>query len=165
MSDGDEIQRKGVVVGQADTDQVEYMHRWWPAKPEELANIRRVVRTWMAPFALGDDAVADLVLAVDEAVANAVEHAYGPDENGTIELMMWTEARALCVEVTDRGRWKSPSQGASMRGRGIQVMHAMTDSVLIHFDARGTKVLMRRAFSASSISDASSPGGLTPVES
>ncbi|WP_051581447.1 ATP-binding protein [Pseudonocardia acaciae] len=126
------------------TGPVEFVHRAWPAAASELSGIRREVYAWLATFRLDDDEKDDLVLAVDEATANAVEHAYDPDEHGTVELLLWTEPHVLYIEVVDHGRWKPPSDATSYRGRGMQVMRSITDSVLIHYDGRGTRVLLRR---------------------
>jgi serine/threonine-protein kinase RsbW len=123
---------------------VEYVHRSWPADPEQLALIRREVRRWLTPLDMDDDEVADLVLAVDEAATNAIEHAYRHGEHGNVELLLWTEPNLLCIEVVDQGTWKPPSATTTTRGRGIQAMHSVTDSVMIHHDQRGTRVLLRR---------------------
>jgi len=127
---------------------VEFVHRSWPADPAQLSVIRRELGNWLAPLALSDDETADVVLAVDEAAANAVRHAYGPDTSGVVELTLWTEPGTLCVEVVDHGSWRPPvapvpvpSSGDS--GRGIPLMSTMADAVLIHYDARGSRVLLR----------------------
>jgi anti-sigma regulatory factor (Ser/Thr protein kinase) len=124
---------------------VEYVHRSWLADAREAAAIRRAVRTWLEPLALGANEVDDLILAVYEAVANVVEHAYDPGEKGLVELVLWTEPNVLCIEVIDHGTWRPPPADATFRGRGIQLMHAIADSVAIHYDQRGTRVLLRRA--------------------
>ena len=137
---------EGEIVSRArHREPVEYVHRSWPATARQLAVIRRAVRDWLHPLPLDDQRADDLVLAVDEATTNAVEHAYGPDEDGSVEVLLWTEADALCIEVVDHGTWKPPSPSASSRGLGIQVMRAALDSVLIHYDARGTRVLLHKA--------------------
>jgi CRP-like cAMP-binding protein len=41
-----------------------------------LSHIRTQTRRWLAPLALDQDTVQDLVLAVNEAAGNAIEHAY-----------------------------------------------------------------------------------------
>lgn len=131
---------------------VEYVRRSWPANPRQLSVIRHLVSGWLAPLGLDANETADLVLAVDEAVSNAIEHAYGGDdgtEDGTVELMLWTERRTLCIEVVDHGIWKAPAPKVPSRGRGIHVMRSLADSVLIHFDGRGTRVLLRRRLTRS----------------
>ena len=40
------------------------------------ASIRREVRRWLDPLAVVPEAEADLVLAVNEAASNVVDHAY-----------------------------------------------------------------------------------------
>lgn len=131
-------------VGSALPGPVEYVHRSWPATPRQLSVIRHLVCGWLYPLGLNVEETADLVLAVDEAVSNAVEHAYGGGEHGTVELMLWTEPGTLCIEVVDHGTWKTPPAKIPYRGRGIHVMRSLADSVLIHFDGRGTRVLLRR---------------------
>ncbi len=128
---------------------VEFVHRSWPADPAQLTVIRRELAGWLAPLALTDDETADVVLAVDEAAANSVRHAYGPDESGAVELTLWTEPgdetqpATLCIEIVDHGHWQPPTERPTEGGRGIPLMNVMSESVLIHYDERGSRVLLR----------------------
>jgi anti-sigma regulatory factor (Ser/Thr protein kinase) len=122
---------------------VEFVHRSWPADPEQLVLIRRELAGWLAPLALTETETADVVLAVDEAAANAVRHAYGPDESGVVELTLWTEPGTLSIEVVDHGSWRPPADEPTEGGRGIPLMSTMSESVLIHYDDRGSRVLLR----------------------
>jgi serine/threonine-protein kinase RsbW len=122
---------------------IEFVHRSWPADPAQLAVIRRELSSWLAPLALTEVEIADVVLAVDEAAANAVRHAYGPEEAGVVELTLWTESGTLCIEVVDHGSWRPPAERPAEGGRGIPLMSHMSESVLIHFDDRGSRVLLR----------------------
>ena len=130
-------------------EHVEFVHRSWPADPEQLVRIRRARAGWLAPLSLTEDEVADVVLAVDEAAANAVRHAYGPDEAGVVELTLWTEPASgsvpatLSIEVVDHGSWRPPAEVPTDGGRGIGLMTTMSESVLIHYDHRGSRVLLR----------------------
>ena len=128
---------------------VEFVHRSWPADPEQLVLIRRELARWLAPLALSEDETADVVLAVDEAAANAVRHAYGPEESGAVELTLWTEEAddtgpaTLSIEVVDHGHWRPPTERPTEGGRGIGLMNTMAESVLIRYDDRGSRVLLR----------------------
>jgi anti-sigma regulatory factor (Ser/Thr protein kinase) len=133
---------------------IEFVHRSWPADPQQLAAIRRELSGWLAPLQLTEMEVADVVLAVDEAAANAVRHAYGPDEAGVVELTLWTESESgtdsattapatLCIEIVDHGSWRPPADRPAEGGRGIPLMQHMSESVLIRFDDRGSRVLLR----------------------
>ncbi|OLS99815.1 hypothetical protein BJF90_37940 [Pseudonocardia sp. CNS-004] len=107
---------------------IEFVHRSWPADPEQLAVIRRELSSWLAPLALTEVEVADVVLAVDEAAANVVRHAYGSDEAGVVELTLWTEDATrtenptenatLCIEVVDHGSCARPPTGPPWAGGG-----------------------------------------------
>src|SRR5690606_33285117 len=65
-----------VIRRQPDSD--ERMQIEVPAVPTALGRIRYALRRWLASNAIGDDDSVNILLAVGEASANAVEHAYGP---------------------------------------------------------------------------------------
>jgi len=125
-------------------DTAAFAHQVWPARAGALALIRREVRRWLGPLEVTPDAEADLVLAVSEAASNVIDHAYPtPTDRAVVEVFLWTESGALLVEVVDHGQWRHPGPHATGRGRGIEIMQRMVDAVLIHHDARGTRVLLR----------------------
>lgn len=128
-------------------ERIEFVHRSWPADPRQLVLIRRQLASWLAPLSLAADEVDGIVLAVDEAAANVVCHAYGAGESGPVELTLWTEdgpeGSTLCLEIVDHGRWCPPTEEPVGGGLGICLMNAMADAVLIHYDARGSRVLLR----------------------
>jgi anti-sigma regulatory factor (Ser/Thr protein kinase) len=134
----------------------EYVHLTVPAEPAQLAPLRHAMAEYLAPLPLSPDRRDEIILAVGEAAANAVEHAYRDEpEPGVIDVTFWTESDALCVEVRDHGRWReppvgSPPDGPSLdgpsldgHGLGIVLMRRLIDCVLIHHDHRGTNVLLR----------------------
>ncbi|WP_181783588.1 ATP-binding protein [Pseudonocardia pini] len=135
-------------------ESVEYVHRSWPADPNRLSVIRHELRRWLAPLDLSENETDDVVLAVDEAAANAVRHAYPSDRPGNVELTLWTEGTAdggaLCIEITDHGSWRpTETVTADTRGgRGMLLMQHMVETVLVHFDARGSRVLLRHRFTS-----------------
>jgi serine/threonine-protein kinase RsbW len=134
---------------EAEVGQIEFIHRSWPADSAQLAVIRHELAAWLAPLRLTDQETADVVLAVDEAAVNAVLHAYGPEESGSVELTLWTEPgpgiddTTLSIEVIDHGHWRQPESTAGEQ-RGIPLMSNVVESVLIHYDDRGSRVLLRQ---------------------
>jgi serine/threonine-protein kinase RsbW len=120
-----------------------FAHRIWPAEARWLGAIRAELRGWLAPLALTEDDVDDVVLAVNEAASNSIEHAYAPGTfGGTVELSFWTEPSGFCVHVLDHGRWRIPSGRDSSRGRGIVLMRRLMTAAAIEHDGRGTRVLL-----------------------
>lgn len=103
-------------------------------------------------FRLGAERSNDLLLAVNEALANAAEFAYvDASQCGTVDLSATYDAAAdtLAVTVNDRGRWrhKLPEPATvppqpQVRGRGIPLMRALADRVTIDRTARGTHVTL-----------------------
>lgn len=128
-----------------DHDRIEYVQLTMPADPAQLPLLRQQVRRCVAGLPISPQRQYETVLAVDEAAANAVQHAYGPGHTGSIELTIWTESDALCIQVCDHGHWRQPqSDPDSPRdGLGITLMHRLVDAVFIEHGTRGTRVLLR----------------------
>jgi serine phosphatase RsbU (regulator of sigma subunit)/anti-sigma regulatory factor (Ser/Thr protein kinase) len=124
-------------VGLHDTLEVEV-----PAEAEQLATVRHLIRRWVTANAGTDDDCAAFAIAVTEACANAVEHAYGP-AHAVIDLRADLDDGEVTVTVRDRGSWREPRGGN--RGRGIPVMREFMDDVVIDTGDGGTTVkLIRR---------------------
>lgn len=51
---------------------------------------------------------AMIVLAIDEAVANVIEHGYSPDETGPIEIEVEIADTTLVTKIRDRARPYDP---------------------------------------------------------
>jgi anti-sigma regulatory factor (Ser/Thr protein kinase)/putative methionine-R-sulfoxide reductase with GAF domain len=112
-----------------------------PAEPYVLARVRRIIRRWLT--ARGADRVAldEMTIAVSDACANAIEHAYGPGR-GSFELSARLEGDDVVLVVRDFGAWRA-SRGEH-RGRGLDVMRAAMDEVEVRTDSSGTEVVLRR---------------------
>jgi serine phosphatase RsbU (regulator of sigma subunit)/anti-sigma regulatory factor (Ser/Thr protein kinase) len=113
-----------------------------PAQAEQLATVRHLIRRWVTAKGGTDDDCAAFAIAVTEACANSVEHAYGP-EDAMIDLRADLTDGEAVVTVRDHGRWREPRGGN--RGRGILVMKEFMDDVGIETGERGTTVELRRS--------------------
>jgi hypothetical protein len=83
-------------------------------------------------LALDQDTEQDLVLAVNEAASNAIEHAYvAPGPGDLVTVSLWTEPRHLHVEVADHCRWQRPDRDPGHRGRGILILQQVVGSASI----------------------------------
>jgi anti-sigma regulatory factor (Ser/Thr protein kinase) len=128
------------------SDRAEYVHLTLPAQAGHLCRLRHVIDEYLSVFPLTPDRRDEIVLAVGEAAANSVEHAYRHQtEPGVIDVTLWTESDALCVQIRDHGRWREPPSGPRPVGEGLGVvlMRRLIDCVLIQHDHRGTNVLLR----------------------
>jgi serine phosphatase RsbU (regulator of sigma subunit)/anti-sigma regulatory factor (Ser/Thr protein kinase) len=112
-----------------------------PAEPAQLATARHLVRRWVEANQGTDDDCAAFAIAVSEACANSIEHAYGP-KDAMIDLRASLVEGTATVSIHDHGRWREPRGGN--RGRGIQIMREFMDDVSIDSDERGTTVNLER---------------------
>jgi anti-sigma regulatory factor (Ser/Thr protein kinase) len=118
--------------------------RTLPAQLVELGSLRAALREWFDHQGVKQEEANEVLVAVGEAAANAIEHGYGPDGHGvvTVDASM-ADAGELLVVVRDHGAWiDRPS--ARDRGRGNQLMRALMDEVEVGTGTDGTEVRMRR---------------------
>ncbi len=114
-----------------------------PAEPGELARLRHEARDWLTSTGIEPALTEDAVLALGEAVANAVEHAYLGDASAQIEVELTRDDDAgLCMVIRDFGRWRSPA-APGRRGRGIWIMRRLARDVATTTDGGGTTVTIR----------------------
>jgi len=81
-----------------------------PSSTANLALIRDFVTRVAAQAGLGDAEVAQLELAVDEACANVIEHAYGDDATKQVKIRAVFDDDALRIHVIDTGVGFDPTQ-------------------------------------------------------
>ena len=120
------------------------LHLRLPAEPATLAQVRRILRRWLVEHGAGETDVAEVTIAVSEACANAIEHAYSPAP-ATFELDAWGEDGGITIAVRDKGQWRE-SRGEG-RGRGLSIIAAAMDDVQVDRLETGTEVVMRRHLS------------------
>lgn len=129
-----------------------------PASAEALAAVRHRLRRWLTGLDWPADAATDILFAVNEAVTNAVEHAYPAEPAGaTVEISGSVEidvpgdgrvgTRRVRVWVRDHGRWRDDvhdrSDVSRARGRGLGMMDAMTAELVVWASAStGTTVVL-----------------------
>jgi anti-sigma regulatory factor (Ser/Thr protein kinase) len=100
-----------------------------PALPGSLKTIRDAMRGWLLAVGADPRVVVGLLVAVGEACANVVEHAYGR-EGGMVEVYLELQLPDVVATVRDTGRWRPPRGGN--RGRGTVFMHKCASDVRIN---------------------------------
>ncbi len=117
------------------------LHETLAAEPKALAQVRRILRRWLNERGADEGEVAEMTIAVSEACANAIEHAYSPSP-ATFELHGSLRDGEITMTVRDGGRWRAPR--GQNRGRGLSIIVAAMDDVQIDRTSEGTEVVMRR---------------------
>jgi serine/threonine-protein kinase RsbW len=127
-----------------------------PAKPEYVA-LGRLALTGLAQVrALPSDTIADLKLALTEAVSNSVRHAYGPTGEGQVDIRYELRPDSVLIEVLDDGDGFDPEEAPSFDGDdlsegglGIAIIRTIADEVEIESrpGVRGSRLRFVKKFS------------------
>ena len=75
-----------------------------PSHPKYLYVIRSVIFPLAVEAGFGRKEARHIVLAVDEACANIIKHAYGGDTTKTISLAVTDDTASFTVRLSDTGR-------------------------------------------------------------
>ncbi|WP_232519904.1 SpoIIE family protein phosphatase [Actinosynnema pretiosum] len=118
----------------------EPLRRRVAAEAPELSGMRRRVAEWAGRAGLSDDLLCDLQLALGEAAANAVDHAY-PDGPGEFEYRVERIGDGgVRVRVCDWGRWRPEPEDKGHRGRGVQLIQTVGRDAVFTRGPEGTVV-------------------------
>lgn len=109
---------------------------------------RNLLREWLVRVPVDEEAVHDLLLVTTELCANAVEHATWT-ANGVV-LRARSEGPDVVIEVEDDGGGLSwphvdvePPDPDAEAGRGLWLVHTLTDEVVPEFEGERTVVRAR----------------------
>ncbi|MBV7703311.1 MULTISPECIES: ATP-binding protein [Nocardia] len=118
---------------------LEDLHIEFRARSEELQRVRALLRAWLAGTSLGPDRAYDLLLAVNEACSNSVEHGHRGD--GRTVVLHASAAHSIRIAVSDSGTWRAPRADEEIdRGRGLPMMNALMPGTRVVSGADGTTV-------------------------
>ena len=111
-----------------------------PSSTENLAMIRDFVNGIGTRAGLSASEVAKLELAVDEACANVIEHAYGPEVTKEVSVKATLDDDTVQIDVVDTGTGFDPGQISQKNldqlvaerksgGLGMRLMKTLMDEV------------------------------------
>jgi PAS domain S-box-containing protein len=121
--------------------------------PSSLTVLRARLRQWLPAASIGGAQATDIMIAVGEAAANAVEHATAgrPADAPPVQITLTARTVSAMVQLTiaDTGSWRSPpadreQPAPGTRGHGVVFMHALMDDVTIDPSALGTTVTLTK---------------------
>jgi len=111
-----------------------------PSSTENLSMIRDFVVGIGQRAGFSESDVAKLELAVDEACANVIEHAYGSDSTHEVTVKATVDAEAVQIEIVDTGLGFDPQQIEEVNleqliskrksgGLGMRLIQSLMDEV------------------------------------
>lgn len=115
------------------------------ARAENLARIAAFLGDVAEQWGLGPKETFDVQMAVDEACTNVIEHGYGGDERGTIEIICRQTDAGYAISIRDFGRAfdpdavpepdiEAPLEERPVGGLGLFFMRQLMDDVHFQFD-------------------------------
>ncbi|MDX6465719.1 MAG: serine/threonine-protein kinase RsbW [Gaiellaceae bacterium] len=126
------------------------IHLRIPAKAEYITLCRLALSGLAQLRDIGEDTLADLKLALTEAVSNSVRHAYGEHGDGHVDITYELRPDRLGIEVVDNGNGFDPDEAPpfegdaelSEGGLGIAIIRTIADEFEIDSKpgARGSRL-------------------------
>ena len=136
-----------VQVGFGDARSKAAFGRTVPAVPENVAPIRHAIVELAARHGAPEAVQTDLALAVGEACANVVVHAYPPGDIGPLivhaEIIQEVEIR---VSVCDQGQGMTPRPDSPGLGLGLPLIANLSDRLEIQDGPNGVGTELEMAF-------------------
>jgi len=113
------------------------------ARAENIAIVRHVLGGLGEAYEVPEEKLSDIRLAVTEACANVVVHAYPDGQEGQMAVLATMEEETLTVLVRDWGRGIRPRPDSPGLGLGLSLIAALAESVQLgHGEQERTEVQM-----------------------
>jgi len=128
-------------------------HLLLPCRSDSVPTVRALLARDLDRWGIAEDVADSILLAASEAVTNAVVHgSWGQRESVMVIRWALSEAVLFTFQVQDRGPGFDNSQAAisrrahpsQNRGRGLYIMHALMDRVVVESGLNGTRILLEK---------------------
>jgi anti-sigma regulatory factor (Ser/Thr protein kinase) len=131
-------------------------HLLLPCRSDSVPTLRALLHRDLERWAVAEEVADAILLAAGEAVTNAVVHGSWGQQDSVMVIRWAVTAGRFSFSVQDRGpgfessrtamsRRAHPSQN---RGRGLYIMHALMDRVVVDSGLNGTRILLEKAMEA-----------------
>lgn len=119
-------------------------HAVFPGRYENLEKICSLVTDQATQAGFDDSAIYAIQTAVDEACSNIIEHAYGGEDRGSIDVTISVNKECLTIKLVDQGKSFDPNEipdpdlsnnleSRTAHGLGLFFMRKLMDEVLFDF--------------------------------
>ncbi len=115
---------------------------------DQLGELRQQLSGWLRGAGVAEERVADIVLAVNEAVANSIEHGYRGRKLGKVRINGSNDGARVDLKITDKGKWRPAAADPGTRGRGLLLIRAVSDWLELDCTPKGTTVAMSFSLNA-----------------
>ena len=119
------------------------LHVRLAAVPDSVPEARRRVCRWCECSGVCERTRCNLQLAVTEAAANVVVHAYPAGRQGGFSVDLCRDEDAVVLEVSDEGVGPSAAAPSSGAGLGLVIIGRMFPGFALAEAKPGTRVTLR----------------------
>jgi serine/threonine-protein kinase RsbW len=105
-----------------------------PARAANIAVVRHAFGAIGEAFAVDEETLSNIRLAVTEACTNVVVHAYPEGHEGPLEVLATLREERLEVVVRDEGPGIAPRADSPGLGLGLPLIASLTESVQLGRD-------------------------------
>jgi signal transduction histidine kinase/CheY-like chemotaxis protein len=116
-----------------------------PASLDYIAEARHRLRDWISGVDVDPRRESDILLAIGEAVTNAIEHGSRGDATKTVSIEAFVRGHTVTATISDAGQWSgdsSASQRSLQRGRGLTMINGLADDVKTTRTPGGTRITL-----------------------
>jgi len=132
-----------------------------PSDPRFLSVVRATVDELCGTYGLSKEECVGVKLAVDEAVANVIRHAYKNRHDQTIEFECLVDDRQMEFTLLDQGEapdltkiCAGPMDDVALSGRGTHLIKAVMDEMLYQQVPGGNQLkLVKRLHASKAVAD------------
>jgi len=126
----------------------------FPSVKENVALVERFVDEICEFYNIGDENYGNILIAITEAVSNAIYHGNRLDPEKSVRFYYETKDNNLCFTVQDEGRGYNPEtlpdptdpeNIENPNGRGVFLMKRLTDDIKFFDDGRKVELYFRIA--------------------
>lgn len=122
------------------------------ASTQNLSDVRDFITSYAETCGFMADQIANIRLAVDEAVTNIIKHAYQNDTSKEINITLKISDSQFCILLTDTGKTfnfndyelpdiKKQIEQKKRGGMGVYLIHSLMDNV--SYTRKGRKNRMK----------------------
>jgi len=122
-----------------------------PSHPKFLAVVRATVAELAATYGLSEPECCNVTLAVDEALANIIRHAYHSEPAQPIELTCTASEGSFDFTILDRGQPfdpvrlpAEPPDEHALGGRGTHLIRMIMDEAIYDRVSAGNRLRLRK---------------------
>jgi anti-sigma regulatory factor (Ser/Thr protein kinase) len=131
-------------------------HLLLPCRSDSVLVVRALLHRDLERWGVPEEVADAILLASGEAVTNAVVHGSWGQHDSAMVIRWATTGGRFSFSVQDRGPGFDSSRAAMSRrahpsqnrGRGLYIMHALMDRVVVDSGLNGTRILLEKALDA-----------------